>query len=788
MLFPLLSNITEDVTNLLKKRAGNNRLVSGLRPWLRISSAYKDGLILESIQQNSGGFVNSYGDNSKSGRVGVNFAGESVFVENDRAFRPSPVIEALSLTFGAGGLSRKTNFAIKCFTLKQAEKLQIHFSEPGFTVLVEYGWNTNEALTQKANLSSGGACEMAKYNNYYFVKEKEEKSRYQYSGYLGFITKSSLKNAEGESYILDIELTTIGEIPAFLQTAKNGDVEKSTSTPTGKKFSESDIENAAEDGDIGQSLFMQMYNRLPQEKQTASIKNLKVEQYQDAQGNTITNLDSRGRPWTFQGNFINMDDKVREKLSEDLTDANIETSKNDSKAKIPEGINLFNNASFIRLELAFEILNKFSLNLKPIASKCTGVKTYNFTINTNNTLCRGFKYMFSTDSSKLLIPNRNHPRFDLLKALTSSDELSGDSPYLGITDNIPDETITLDQFPNDWQYCFPQVIPLDEFKWPDGVITQKHPAHSYGYLKDLFINFEFFCEVLGRNNVVNKDIYYELLNGISSAVDNYWYFEIAETPNSDDGNNELAVYDLTLCSPDRSLFKECPKFMSSGVDTPFLTSNFDMSLPAAMKNSIIGKRNSTPVNLNSDGATDADIAFIFAEEQDPVLDILNSFQVQSEEDQTDSEEPENPDEDEIRKANFEIFLQYASVFTNVKDREGDFDVKESTLARVLSLGFRDGANANADEILYVGAWSDRALFKQLQKGDTSAKEASNILIPITFEFETFGLTGIVTGQLFKIIDLPAKFKDSAFQVVEISHELGDNMWKTKVKGQLRNFS
>ena len=195
MLFPQLANLEKAVEAKMVERAGNNRLVSGYKPWLRISSAYNGGLSLESIYE-SNSFVDGYGDGSKSGRVGVNFAGESVFAEGDRAYRPSPIIDAMSLTFGSGGLSRKTNFSIKCFTLLQAEKLQSHFSEPGFTVLVEYGWNTESALSQKAVLDK---CEMARYNNFIYVKKKEKDSNYEYSGYLGFITQSSLKNSDGES-------------------------------------------------------------------------------------------------------------------------------------------------------------------------------------------------------------------------------------------------------------------------------------------------------------------------------------------------------------------------------------------------------------------------------------------------------------------------------------------------------------------------------------------------------------------------------------------------------------
>ena len=48
---------------------------------------------------------------------------------------------------------------------------------------------------------------------------------------------------------------------------------------------------------------MQMYNRLPQQKQIEPIKVL-----------FESGTDSRGNPWSDDGNFINMDDEIRKSL------------------------------------------------------------------------------------------------------------------------------------------------------------------------------------------------------------------------------------------------------------------------------------------------------------------------------------------------------------------------------------------------------------------------------------------------------------------------------------------
>ena len=153
-LFPNLSRIPENISTSLKKRAGENVDVSKLMVWLRVASAVGEGLVLESFQNkkdpandanpeknwSTDTFSTRYGNGSRSGRVGTKFNGDSVYADgNDRAYRPSPVIESLSVQNGQQGLSRKCTFTIKCFSLGQVEKVSQHFLEPGYITLVEFG-------------------------------------------------------------------------------------------------------------------------------------------------------------------------------------------------------------------------------------------------------------------------------------------------------------------------------------------------------------------------------------------------------------------------------------------------------------------------------------------------------------------------------------------------------------------------------------------------------------------------------------------------------------------------
>ena len=72
-------------------------------------------------------------------------------------------------------------------------------------------------------------------------------------------------------------------------------------------------------------------------------------------------------------------------------------------------------------------------------------------------------------------------------------------------------------------------------------------------------------------------------------------------------------------------------------------------------------------------------------------------------------------------------------------------------------------------------------------GKSDNKSSTNVLVPIKFSFTTLGITGIVTGQLFRINDIPKRYAKNAFQVTKVGHELTDGLWRTTVEGTMRNF-
>lgn len=781
MLFPHLTNFHPKLKETILSRAGNNTLVSGYIPWMRLTAS--SGLIIESLPQGDS-FSTRYGDMTKSGRVGTDLSGNSIYADGeDRAYRPSPIVESLSVTFGAGGLTRKCEFEIKCFTLPQAEKVMEYFLEPGYTVLVEYGWNTNNSISQKA--SPLDACAIAKYNSYDHIKRKQINSNFEYDGFMGYITNGGFKTGDGETYVINVELTSVGDVAMYLQQHRGGSTTKNNQNPGGEVFNAGDIDTISST-DVGMALFMQMYNRLPKQKQTKRIK--------DLTGKT----DSRGIKWISQDNYINIDEVIKKQLIDELEDTSVEAGGEEGggDAAIPEGAPLISESSYIRLELAFEILNSYSIDLKSSPSECSGLGTYNTVIEYNNTIIRGTPNMFSHDGSKLLIPNPNTPDFKLSEVLKSSSTLNFDN--ILNDSGKPTKVVNLSQ----GEFKFPQQVSLSSagHKWPADAIPFEAGAGQWGYLKDLYINFEFFIEVLERSNYIAKDIYYELLNGISSAANSMWHYEINELPSVSSENKDqyqLEIVDLNFCG---GVSNSNTKFRASGAYTPFIESNLSLDIPSAMKNMIVAERSAGQPDASAEGNLPVKTGTLFSTKQDPVVRILSNFEKKATDEKGGDDEAsgassgnqsnegasgggaEKLTEEEIKKANYDLFMSKATVLPAVKDRNGDIDAIRNGFLEFFGVST---TNTTIEQLVYVAGWNDPSLFRKLDLNNRSSTSANNVLLEIAFDFKIHGVSGIKTGDLFEIEDLPRKYKDTVFQVVEVSHALEGNLWTTSVTGKMR---
>ena len=870
--FPNLSNINAVIADKIKSRA-NNINASNLMPWIRLSTASGwsadggGGLVLESLpfksETQEDGSVTTYstdtlqsrygGGTSKSGRIGTDFKGDSVYAPaetEDRINKPSPIIEALTVSNGQEGLSKHCEFVIKCHTLSQADIISSKFLEPGYMVLVEFGWNTSLAIQQKIDLTKSPICAMAKYNSYDYVQSKKQKSEGTYDAFLGYITGGDIKSADSDNYNVSVKLTTIGELPSYYQRHTATSSPNDSQTKTNAFAESSNVESNLNEGkDIGKSLFKLMYNELPKAKQS--------EQFAKT---LLGGKDVLGTPWTSSHNFLNFDKVITKKFSELYSDEATVLNASGSLSTLPEGAKLVDDERFIRLELAFAILNTTNKVLKQAdVVGCKGVKTYNFEINTNDCICRAFPNIFSIDKNILYIPNTKLPRFNLTDVLTNetpktnlvslvsgsvTETFNGnlaDKPLLNTEINKGLVNPYLYSFPLQFELSSAYIIQMSGYKTTtvnSDVLPTKSKSGTAGWLRNLYINFDFFLDVIGRDSMTTIDVYYELLNGISSAVNNQWVFEIVEQDSATDSYKELAVKELTFSgivenplndsnNKDENGNLKTPIFYTRGKNTPFIESSLEINIPAAMKNSIIGSRLAKALGEENDELTHEGPMIqtgdgLFTNVSDPLLSKLASFNISDKDssinntsdayEPTDEEiynfqkENRNPHgggsvyddravairvlkkrnadkkKEEIKNKNFDIFSSSAGIYPYVNNRK----LVGAALGGLIKQWFTNPASRlNIDDYLLIGTYDDVSTFRMIYAA--SAENSIGILMPINFTFSLHGISGLRVGDIFSLADLPPRFTQSVFQVLEVSHTISDGKWLTNVRAGYRQI-
>jgi hypothetical protein len=823
--FPNLSNIYTELETTLKSRAGNNNPwnakvnpgVSGLSTWIRLlSGASPNGCILESINPNANDFQSVYGSLGGSyigpGAVGRNFNGDEILIPSgkSRALRPSPIITSMTMDEKAEGGSRLATIKIRAFTKEQGDILAGYFLEPGFHCLCEWGWNTQKSNAQK--VGSGNKvdfCELVAYDQWSTIKDKRIKSDFTYDAFLGIVTGGGISFGDNESYELEVKLTSIGNVAEYMQTHRDANNTSTAEKESGKTFKPQEIESAVGDNKIGAALFMQMFNQLPGQKRTPEVYNLWTQP-----------------KWADSANFVNMDKVVAETLKDALTESAELKTDSGKDLEIPKELPLLSEHKFIRFELACEIINKYPIQLARKGSSCPGYDTRSKLINIQSTYISGFPHMFSTDPTKLFIPNPTTPNFKFLDALSAKTEITKFIEFSALDDaknfaNIHPEA-ELTSYP--WlqhadsrkdpatgkdrivPYAFPNTRGLYAKSPADSsFIAIQEKARFWGYLKDLYINFNFFVECISKPNFVIRDVFYEMLNGMSSACNSIWKFQIQEciVPNAA-GKYELAVVDLNFLG-DISNNSGITTFQSRGVKSPFISCDFSVEVPAAMMSSVVNNKLKDDKGKTYDHSPELNPrpmkGTVFSRREDKVGTALAGIQ-QAEKDTTEdppdtsNTAPARKSADELEKeakiANFEFFIKTGAVYPKVQNREAKLDITKSWF------DWNSSNDNTTESVLMVGAWNDTSALRQcflVDKGltpiQTLQKQAdNNTQNPpfgvADFDFKVHGVSGFKVGDQLQIDGLPDKFgAPNVFQVVKVDHTLDGMTWTTDVKTKLR---
>jgi hypothetical protein len=635
-MFPKLSNIDANIANTINSYANDNLAASKLNAWIRVYSGANSGLIMQSNTNfklfAAAGEGNSiYGSADMSGAVGTTWDGTPVTTGVGRALRPSPIITSFNSKEGQDQISRTCEFSITCFSLEQLELMQTYFMEPGYSVGVEWGWNTTNST--KGLIKTRGTSEVLNaiadttLNNG-ALSAKRTSTNGEYDIFLGFIVGSTVSN-DGENFKVDVKLRGAPSLPTYLQSQNRIEVKSSgiTIDPDKTKAPFGDdqltVENDA-DRTVADRRFKAMFNALPAFRQTESVKQLK--------------------DGTSHVDYINFDVVVAKQISEFQ-------NKNEGsflpgifgdtvvQVQVAEGTNvevskekLFSANRYIRFGLAIDILNEMG----SVDSYQVGKKKISFKINIENCVIGAFPYMFSTKASKLLIPGIV-PNFIEVYFLNPNEVEQQNDGRLKNGAKAWDPRSPGKDTPKfkGAELQFTNVTDLNDY-------GLKEKALYYGYLKHLFVNFDMFKEKVEQKNKNITEILLDILNEMSSAVNSFWNFQIVEGEATDGGDIVITIIDENWVGQNPN--SDPIAFKHSGIGSPFLNSSLDVSIPADMANKIIGERlgNTSQTDVASIAVRDAEggkPATLFNAKPDLFLSRTSNTGTDTSEEDAPAEEP-----------------------------------------------------------------------------------------------------------------------------------------------------
>ena len=521
-----------------------------------------------------------YGDSQSTGDFGISWDLRTVSSPGQTALRPSPIVTGLEMKEGTDQISRECTLKLRCFTLQQMELMQTYFLEPGYSLCIEFGWNSNAGAAQMvktAGKTKSILSQLTERNlNYDALYQYRLNSNGDYDTFLGFIVGGNV-SSDGDKWNVEVKLRGAPALPTYMQTQNrtleltsvaSSDSYIETTTFPQYLLEQPAVSTDAQSGNILVARrFRAMFNDLPSTRQTNEIKNFDT--------TTIRPTD-----------FLNFDALITKKITEftnpgkgekiTVGDINVEKEK------------LFSKNSYISVDLAVKILNANS----SLQSYKMGDKNITVQFDISDSKIGAFPNIFSTKASKLAIPNASMPDFSIyfLTGATIQQRANGrlSTDKAGEADSPPiDNSVSVAgvamQFPETQEL----VSKTDGFT---------EDAKYWGYLKNLYINWNVFKEKIQQKNKNIREVFLDMLNEMSSGVNSFWNFQIHEKIlKEDDSTKGLKKGDVILSVYDENWIgkkEDIPphRFYHSGPNSVFLDASLDISVPSEMTNQIISRR------------------------------------------------------------------------------------------------------------------------------------------------------------------------------------------------------
>ena len=744
------------VEDELISRKGKVLEMSKRNAWIRVTSGVGNGMVILSnpslplfyaagaIYGGVGAQPRPQGTNSSETPEGetptkvTDRSGKEIEFKDDRWGRPRPIISGIDISEGNNGLSKKMELQITCFSLAQMIEVQKKFQEPGHSVFIEFGWNTEKGVKGLVDISN--VDDVVNQRNLDGVQKQRSAARGHYDNFLGRITGGSLGIEAGEKFVVTTKLTGVGDLAAYLQGQKGTDDVEKPENVGGESF-------WWVGGTINDQKrqFQYFFNDLPSYNRTESLKAMINNEY-----------------FTAPENFINFDEELREDMGDETVDTNI--TYNGTKVNVPGNTPLVGQERFVKLDVLFRSILEIRKNDPLVPKTQTGLLQ---PIIYEDVPIRAFQRIFSTDKSKLLIPNRNMPDFGLFTILSGqTDEQGNIKPPAPIH-----EAPTTDQ--SYYGVSFPEEGAYDGTMYNELKTLQ---GYQYGFLQNLYVNYDFAKSVIESKTNDTYDMFMQILNGLSGAVNNFWNFEIelVNFGTKDNPDDRLVIVDKSLAC-DSSELPPLPLVLA-GEQSIFLEASLDSNIPGNMLgNVVMGKASDGKVNVSPDGTTTAPKTGrgLFTNEPDWITGLINQ---QNEKGAAKTDTGGGGSKEDQIAAAYGQFQNKAGVYPKLIDNSADdLDWNDA----VERLGFFTFDDASAFRTV---------MFQDFGKSGSSDTQIGQMLLPITFNFTVHGVSGFKRGDKFTIIGLPDAYsgKNGFFQVTQINQQVEGMTWKTQIEGKFRN--
>ena len=828
-MWPKLTNIEPNIASKIKSY-GDSMEASKLNAWIRVFSGAivgnQNGLIMQSnanrklFRAAGESSATIYGDRQSSGVIGTTWDRKIVETGLGRELRPSPVITSFSVKEGKDQISRQATLEIKAFSLEQMEKIQSYFLEPGYSIYVEWGWNTEDGIRNITTASTPGTVVTTiadKSLSWTSLSTTRKNSNGEFDCFLGFIVGGNV-SGDSENFNISVNLRGAPSLPTYMQTNQgttriDADGKLAESRKVKKLFGT--VESEAEGSVIRR--FGKMFNDLPAFRQITDIEALKSV--------------------AVKNQFINFDEVVRKQVQTAVapnwySDAAIEIDLVSADGSATKQIeiakeDLFSSHRYIRMDLAVDILNKIgSLDAYKI-----GGKEITFKIDISNTVIGSFPKQFSTKADRLIIPG---PLPDFFQYFLQSNEIEQSTGG----NLIVNGTKVPPRWSADGLELFRPGSALNDFGF-------KEKSGYWGYLKFLFVNFEMYKSKIDQKNKNIREILLDILNDMSSAVNSFWNFQIVEGESG--GNINITVIDENFIGQNPNEAKPV-SFTHVGKGSVFLEANIDISIPAEMTNQIVATRLAN--SSNPDGQiistskksffeTSGDLFITAAPpptpgdpapEPAPIPPGFESTQAEIDaltgavatlNAQRDAIPDDRDEANQTKRRELYIAIGiYQRNILEAKARQQQ-EIIAASQAEVLAAATSLTANLskltvvplsklekitfdaetlneqselsnieNLKASFMIYTFDDSEYLDRLKREGFGDREAGTLShpLPIKYSFKILGNSGIRRGDMFNIDGIPAKYAAKGlFQVTQIEHSLEGNQWFTNITGDYRQI-